>query len=134
MNALLYTRDTQPLLRRAFALDAAATGGLGLLLAIGAEQLHPWLELPVMLLREAGIVCVIFAAWLGYALTRPMLTRAMAWFAVAVNAAWVLASFVLLASGWVQPTVAGSGFIVAQALAVVLFAELQYLGARRAFR
>lgn len=133
MNTLVETRALQPL-RRAFLLDAIATGTLGLALALAAGPLQPWLGLPVALLREAGFVCIAFAAWLGFALMRPALTRAMAGFAVGVNLLWVVASLGLVASGWVRPTALGVAFVVAQALVVAVFAGLQYLGARRATR
>jgi hypothetical protein len=50
---------------------------------------------------------------------------------IATNAAWVLASILLLVSGWIEPTVLGYAFVIAQALVVALFAEVQYLGLRK---
>lgn len=134
MNSLVQPSRNQTLLRRAFMLDAVATGGLGLGLAVAADVLQPWLGLPVGLLREAGFICVAFAAFLAFALTRTHVAAGMARFAIGVNAAWVLASFGLLASGWVQPTTLGMTFVIAQALAVAVFTELQYLGMKRATR
>jgi hypothetical protein len=131
MSTISTTRENQ-FLRRAFLLDAVATGGLGLALAAGAGHLEELLGMPTMLLREAGLICMVFAAWLAFALTRERLTNAMVWFAVGVNTLWVLASLGLLASGWVEPTWLGVAFVVAQALVVVVFAELQYLGMKRA--
>ena len=43
----------------------------------------------------------------------------------------MLASLGLLVSGVTSPGVPGYGFIVMQALAVAVFAELQYMGLRR---
>ena len=133
MNTLAQPTQAHPL-RRAFLLDAVATGFMGLGLAAGAEALQPWLGLPVAVLREGGILCVAFAAYLAFALTRAGITRPMAWFAVGVNTLWVLASFGLLASGWVKPTGLGIAFVITQAVVVIVFTELQYLGAKRAFR
>lgn len=129
MNTLA-RQEHQPL-RRAFLLDAVATGGMGIALAVGAGPLQELLGLPTMLLREAGLICVGFAAWLAFALTRDRITNAMARIAIGVNTLWVLASLGLLASGWVKPTWLGVAFVVAQAVIVVVFAELQYLGAKR---
>lgn len=134
MSTLVQPRHNQSLLRRAFALDAVATGGLGLALAIAAEPLQSWLGLPVGLLREAGFICVAFAAFLAYVLTRPLVSQGMARFAIGVNVIWILASFGLLTSGWVQPTMLGTTFVIAQALAVVVFTELQYVGMKRVLR
>ena len=133
MNTQSMSRSTPSLLRGAFGLDAIATGGLGLVLALAAEQLHPWLEIPVMLLRCAGLACVVFAAWLAMTLMLQRLTRRTVMFAIAVNLAWVLASFVLLAGGLVDPTALGVAFVIAQAGAVAVFAWLEYLGMKRAF-
>jgi len=47
------------------------------------------------------------------------------------NAAWTLGSFALLFSGAVSPNLLGHVFIVAQAIATGVFAELQYIGLRR---
>ena len=50
---------------------------------------------------------------------------------IAINALWVAASFGLLVSGAVAPNLLGYGFVVMQALAVAVFAELQIVGVRR---
>ena len=50
---------------------------------------------------------------------------------IAINALWVAASFGLLVSGAVTPTLLGYAFVIAQALAVALLAELQFVGFRR---
>lgn len=131
MSTIAIPREIKPL-RRAFLFDAVATGGLGVALAVAAGPLQELLGLPTMLLREAGLICVGFAAWLAFALTRERITNAMAWFAIGVNTLWVLASLGLLVSGWVEPTWLGVAFVVAQAVIVVVFAALQYLAAKRA--
>jgi hypothetical protein len=133
MNTLVRESQTLPL-RRAFLLDAVATGAMGIALAIGADALEPLLGLSVALQREAGIICIAFAAYLAFSLTGGTITRNLAWLAIGVNAAWTLASFGLLATGSVQPTALGIAFVIAQAVVVLVFAELQYLGAKRAFR
>ena len=43
----------------------------------------------------------------------------------------MLASLGLLVSGVISPGVPGYGFLVMKALAVAVFAELQYMGLRR---
>lgn len=50
---------------------------------------------------------------------------------VGCNAAWVVASIALLASGLVSPTPFGYVFVLVQAIAVAVFAEAQWLGLRR---
>jgi hypothetical protein len=121
-----------PLFLRRVLLADAATGILtGLLLALDAGFLEPLLGLPATLLREAGIVLLPLAAFVGYAGLRKELSRRLVWLVIAFNVLWVVDSAVLLMSGWVAPTVLGQAFIVAQAVAVALFTELEYFGLRR---
>jgi hypothetical protein len=51
---------------------------------------------------------------------------------VAGNLLWVAASAVAVVAGWWSPTGAGTAFLLLQAAAVTVFAELQVTGLRRA--
>jgi hypothetical protein len=53
------------------------------------------------------------------------------WTVIAVNAIWAVDSMALLASGWMAPNHFGQALIVMQAVAVGVFAELQFIGLRR---
>ena len=119
------------LLHLALLADAAASGATGLLMVAGAGSLAGLLGLPEDLLRYAGLILLPFAAavaWLG---TRATISRGLAWTVVAVNAAWVLESVVLLLTGWVAPTGLGYAFVLVQAAAVLALAEAQFIGLRR---
>lgn len=72
-----------------------------------------------------------FTAILVFLVTRERLSRTGVWAIIGVNALWVADSILLLLTGWVAPTGFGVAFIVMQAVAVALFAELQYMGLRR---
>jgi len=50
---------------------------------------------------------------------------------IVINAIWTIDSIVLLASGWVSPNLLGQAFIVMQAIAVGVFAELEFIGLRK---
>jgi len=50
---------------------------------------------------------------------------------IAINAAWVAGSVLLLLSGRIEPNILGYAFILGQALAVAGFAEMQYVGLRK---
>ena len=125
------TNNPPVLLRRALLADAGISGGTGALLAAGAGPLSGLLGLPSGLLFWAGIVLLPFAAILVCLGTRARVSRAAAWIVVGGNVFWALASLVLLATGWVAPTMLGYAFTIFQALVVALFAELQYFGIRR---
>jgi hypothetical protein len=120
-----------PFLRNALLLDAAASGATAVLLIGGAGYLDGLLGLPVVLMREAGLILVPFVAFVAWTGTRAHVSRGAVSAIIAVNALWVVASICLLIGDWVAPTMLGYAFVVAQAVAVGLFAEFQYMGLRR---
>ena len=118
-------------LRRVLQLDAAATGATGLLLLGGTSFLHSLLNLPVSLLTYAGIFSVGWALTLGIASLRERLSQSFVWTIIIANVTWVIGSVALLVSGYVSPSFLGYAFVIAQALAVDIFAALQFFGLRR---
>ncbi|MGA4638028.1 hypothetical protein ACPA5B_29555 [Pseudomonas solani] len=125
------TVQPSPLLRRVLQLDALLSGAAGLLMTLGAGPLSSLLALPAALLTGAGLLMLPWCAVLLWLARRETLDRRAVWAVIAVNAVWVVDSLLLLVSGWVQPTLLGQAFVIAQALAVVLFAELQFFGLKR---
>lgn len=123
--------DHSSFLRRVLLADAAACVATGLLMLLGAGFLESLLGLPGALLKYAGFVLLPFAALVGYVATRERLPRAAVWIVIASNALWTVDSILLLWSGWVEPTSLGTAFVVAQAVIVGVFAELEYFGLRR---
>jgi hypothetical protein len=121
-----------PFLRQGLLADAIITGATGLVMFFGAGILASLLELPEALLRYAGLALFPFVAYVAYIATRERLHRSAVWAVILINALWVAASIVLLLSGWVAPNALGSLFVIVQALAVAVFADIQYLGVRRA--
>ena len=120
-----------PLLRQALLADAVTSAACAALLVGGAGVLDDLLGLPAALLAGAGLVLVPFAglvAWLG---TRARLPRMAVLAVIGLNALWALDSVLLLVSGWVAPNAAGLAFVIAQAVVVAMYAELQVMGLRR---
>jgi len=120
-----------PFLRRALQIDALFSGVSALLLVFGAGMLAPLTNLPEGFLRNTGLVLVAFVLGVGYLATRDMMPKIAVWAVIAINAVWTSDSIALLASGWVSPNLLGQVFIVAQAIAVGVFAELEFIGLRR---
>lgn len=118
-------------LRRVLLVDAATCVLTGALLVFGAGALSPLFGLPEMLLREAGIALFPIAAFIAFTATRSAISPGMVWLVIAGNALWVIGSIGLLLSGWVAPTVLGQAFVLVQAVAVAVLAELEYFGLRR---
>ena len=111
-------------------LDAAVSGANGVAYLVAAGPLGELLGLSPELLRVLGGVLIAFAAaaWLGASRGAG---RAVLLAFAGANAAWATASIVVAIAGWGSPSVAGTVWIVAQALVVAAFAELQAISARR---
>lgn len=119
------------LLRRAIQIDAIVSGAMALLLAFAATMLAPLLHLPEALLLESGLFLIAYAALVGWLGTRAAMPKLLVLVIIIGNALWTLSSISLLFSGAVTPNLLGQIFVAAQAIAVGVFAELQYIGLRR---
>jgi hypothetical protein len=119
-------------LRYALVADAVASGATGLLMIAGADLLTGLLGLPVALMRESGLLLVPYVALVAFVATRDTISVAAVKLIVALNVLWVLGSVGLLVGGLVAPTLLGYAFVIVQAIAVGVLAELQIIGLRRA--
>ncbi len=119
------------LLRKALVLDAVASGAMALLLVLAAPALSGMFGLSAGLLRGIGIVLLPWVALLAWTTTRLRPSRGLVLAIVGANVAWVAASAWLPLSGLVSPTTLGISFVVGQALAVAVFADLQWMGLRQ---
>ena len=121
---------TSSFLRRVLTADAAISGATGAVMIVAADSLAGLLDVPATLLRYAGIGLIPFVAYVFYLSRRESLASASVLLVIALNVAWVIASGVLLFSGQIHPNALGYGFVIAQAIAVAAFAEMQYVGLR----
>lgn len=115
-------------LRNTLLLDAATCVATGALLSLGAAPLSALLGLPAALLFYAGLSLFPIAAFMVWTALRRQAPAVCV--VIAGNAAWVLASIVVLVG--FSPTVLGYVFVIVQAAAVAFLAELEYTGLRRA--
>ena len=118
-------------LRLVLAVDAFSSAVMGVALVSASGLLAAWTSLPAPLLFESGLVLIPFAVLVGLLATREEPWRAGVWIVIALNTFWTLASLALLFTSWITPNLLGSIFIAAQAAAVGVFAELEYVGLRR---
>ena len=118
-------------LRAALLIDAAASGLTAALLVAGADALRDWLGLPVTLMREAGLILVVYVAFVAFIATRAQIAAGAVWAIIACNALWTLASVAILETGMVAPTTLGMVFVTGQALAVLALGALQFVALRR---
>jgi hypothetical protein len=117
-------------LQRVLLTDAVATGATTVLLLGAADALAPLLELPAGLLRGAGAVLVPFVAWVALLARHTQPPRAAMAAVVAINVAWVVASALIAFGGAWSPNALGVAFVLVQAAAVLVFADLGWLGLR----
>lgn len=122
------------LLRNVIALDAAACCVTGAAFAFEAGWLAGPLGLSPALLQPVGGFLFFYGVFLAWLATRLALPRAGVWVLVAFNILWAIESLGLLALGWVQPTDLGLAVVVAQAVAALIVADLQFVALRKARR
>lgn len=118
-------------LRRVVQADLLVSGAAGLLQLAAAEPLARATAIDAAWLRGAGLVLMVWVAFLGWTLTRRAIAAPLAWTLIGVNFAWVAASLLAWLGGAIAPNALGVAFVLAQAAVVAVFAELQYFGLRR---
>jgi hypothetical protein len=128
---IMQSIKSSTLLRRVLLADAACSAGMGVAMLTLGPMFAGLLNLPAGLLREAGFVLLPFAGLVGYLATREQPARIGVWAVIALNIVWTVDSILLLLTGWVEPNALGYAFIIGQAAAVGLFAELEYVGLRK---
>ena len=122
--------SSSPALARALRLDAAASGAMGLLLALDAPALQALFGLPTPLLRAVGVFLVPFAAVLLVLAPRANRAPGLVRLIIAGNVLWIVASLVLIAATSATITLLGEAFVLGQAAAVALFVYLEVRGLR----
>lgn len=121
-----------PFLRRVLLFDAATCVLTGLALLTASATVEEMLAVPAPLSRASSLVLLSFGAAVAWVGTRHELLRKAVWAVITINVLWAIESVLALAFGWLEPNSLGRTLIVAQAIAVAVIAELQFLGLRRA--
>jgi hypothetical protein len=119
------------LLRRVLIVDALSSGAMGVAMFALADVFASLLQLPVELIREAGIILLPFSAFVGFVASRREPARIAVWAIIAMNVVWVVDSIVLLFTGWVAPNALGYIFVITQAAFVLVLADFEYMGLKR---
>jgi len=125
------TVSMTPFLRRVLQADAIISGVAGVAMSLGAGLLKDVLQLPAELLIAAGIALFPWAACLLWLAAKPAVPRAAVWAVIALNGVWVIDSAWVSLGGSYHPNALGHAFIAAQALMVLVLAELEFTGLRR---
>lgn len=130
VRTLVSTRDDGSFLRLALRLDAVASGALGIVSLAAAPALSDLLGPGDGALRGIGAFLVGYAACLVLLAGLRSVPRAGAWTVVVGNLAWAVGTGVL-AFAVHDLTTVGTVVVLAQAAAVLGFADLQVVGLRR---
>ncbi|WP_328394327.1 hypothetical protein OHS70_05795 [Streptomyces sp. NBC_00390] len=127
------SRTTEPhtMLRRFLAVDAVVTGFNGLAYLVAAGPLGRLLGVGEGLLRELGVLLLVFAGAVGSLAARNRPPQLPVKLVVDANLLWALLSIVALAL-WLEPTTVGAVWTVLQALVVSGLAVLQWSALRAA--
>lgn len=118
-------------LRFALVLDATVSLISAFLLILGGNYLAKLLGLTTDFIFYAGLSLFPFIGLLIYTATRKSISKTVVWLIIALNLIWTIDSFLLLISGYVTPTTFGYIFVIFQAIAVLIFAELEFIGMRK---
>ena len=119
-------------LRGVLFADAGTCAASGLLLVAGGGFLQNLLGLPASLMFYAGLSLFPFTAFLVYAATRKSISKTFVWLIIGLNLLWTIDSFLLLVSGYAEPTSFGYVFVIFQAIGVLIFADLEFIALRKA--
>lgn len=111
-------------------VDALSGVGTALLHLVGGAALAGWLGLSPALIAATGVALWAYVAAAGWASIAQPVPRGLVWALIVCNWAWAAGCLALLVtSAGITPL--GQAYLAVQALAVVVFAELEWLGLRR---
>ena len=117
-------------LRYVLLADSASCVATGAVQVMLTGVLADAMRLPAPLLMGTGVFLVAYAAFAVLIATRDPVPRAFVWLFVAGNFGWAAACIALLAASPLHPSMLGQGWVIAQAVTVVVLAELQWGGLR----
>lgn len=116
-------------LKSVLILDAVTCAGIFLIALLAAAPVAALLGLPVIVVTLAGWICLASALLMAFVAVQQPPSAALTRLIVIGNLGWVAASFAVLAVFAGQMTGVGIAFVIAQALAVLVFAFLEARGA-----
>lgn len=135
-------RPNDHLIRSALRANALFSTVSGLLFVLAASSIAEFLGIHqsriLGLLTGAGFILVLglailaFAGLLFYMTTRPVLDLSLARAVFVLDVAWVIVSLLILLSGALPLTTAGSWAVLIVSDIVAVFAIAEYVGLRRA--
>ena len=118
-------------LHRVMWADAASCAATGALQVALTDTLARLTGLPAPLLMATGVFLLAYAAAAAWMASRSTPPRALIGLVAAGNFGWAVGCVALLMSGIFAVSALGIAWVMAQALCVMVLAELQWTGLRR---
>lgn len=118
-------------LPRVMGADAVSCAATGALQVAFTEAMARLTGLPAALLLGTGVFLLAYAAAAAWMASRPVPPRRLIGLVALGNLGWAAGCIALPASGAVAVTTPGLLWLAAQALTVLVLAELQWTGLRR---
>jgi hypothetical protein len=130
LNQELAVNTLQPnkFLQGALLADAVVSGAVALLQLALTGPLVDLLHLPSSLLLGTGTFLVAYGALLVVVARSARVWTPLMWIVVVGNMAWALACIGLILGATAKPSSLGVAFVGVQAVAVLIFASLEYKG------
>ncbi len=119
-------------LKRVLLADAVTCALVFVVGVFDAHLVAPLLGLPESVVQIAGWICLPVALLLGALALQAQPSRPLVQFVALGNLGWVAASLAVLAAYAGSLTGIGTAIVIAQALGVLVFAMLEFRGARAA--
>jgi hypothetical protein len=108
----------------------SATSGLALTFLAGGVSDLTSIQ-PPLAITITGLILIGYAVWLWRLTTQDVIPSGLAWFVIALDAAWVIGSVLAILASWSPLTQTGKWLVAILADVVGLFAVLQFIGLRR---
>ena len=116
-------------IRNVLLADGIVSGAAGIVMVAGSALLAPLTNLPLPLLTYGGMALLPWMVALIALARMANVPRGAIHWVIAINALWVAGSVAVLFL--TSPNLFGYAFVIAQAVAVGLFAELQIIALKR---
>ena len=100
-------------------------------MSLGASALAAVTRLPETLLFNAGLSLFPIAAFIAFVATAGRPSVGAVRVVILGNVGWVVGSLLLLTAGGLAPNALGVAFVIVQAIAVAVLAELEAIGLKR---
>ena len=122
----------QDFLRYVLWADAISCLVCGILQVALTGPLSSYFGLSENLLMGTGVFLLVYGAVVAFLATRKQVPCAIIGLLIVGNIAWGVLAVATLLGGDARITLLGKGYVTAQALTVLILAQLQYLLIRRA--